>query len=199
MFIASLAFQPLGSCSNARLSELLLLFEPVRFNVLDAQDSDRFRGRPRSMMLADSDWCLLCPRGTRCIGSASSDVGVLETSRMVSFGVPATAEFAGLSHGLGDARCSTGAESGVGKVEAVMTVVAADLGVVNEAESGVKGVLARGESSVRAERAESSTGVLPDRRRLSDGCRVKCRAAEVDVGMTSGASILGDNGCRGSF
>jgi len=92
---------------------------------------------------------------------------------MVSFGVPATAEFAGLSHGLGDARCSTGADSGVAKVEAVMTVVAADLGVVSEAESGVKGVLARGEPSVRAERAESSTGVLPDRRRLSDGCRVR--------------------------
>jgi hypothetical protein len=43
----------------------------------------------------------------------------------------------GLSHGVGDARCPTGAESGVGSVAEVMAVVAADLGVVKEEESGV--------------------------------------------------------------
>lgn len=123
-----------------------------------------------------------------------------EASAALSFCVAAAAVFVGRSHGLGEALCSTGADSGVGNVEAVMAVVAADLGVVNEAESGVKGVLARGESSVRAGRVELSTGVLPDRSRVSDSCRVKCAVDGVDVGMTSGASIFGDNGCRsGSF
>jgi hypothetical protein len=163
-FTASLAFHPLGSCSNALLSELLLLLEPVRFRV--AQKSDRFRGRPRSMMLADSDWCLLCPKVAVCIGSPSSVWGVPEVLWTVGSGVAVAARVDGRSHGLGDALCSTGADSGVGNVEAVMTVVAADLGVVNEAESGVKGVLARGESSTRAERLTVSTGVLPDRSRL---------------------------------
>ena len=55
IFTASLAFHPLGSCSKARLSELLLLFDPVRFKGATPMISDRFRGRPRSMMLADSD------------------------------------------------------------------------------------------------------------------------------------------------
>ena len=48
-----------------------------------------------------------------------------------------------------------------------MVEVAADLGV-RAAESGVKGVRILGESSVLAERIAGSTGVLPDRKRLSD-------------------------------
>jgi hypothetical protein len=196
-FTASLAFHPLGSCSNARLSELLLLLEPVRFRV--AQKSDLFRGRPLSMMLPDSDWCLLCPKVAVCIGSPSSVWGVHMVLGTVGSGVAVTARGAGLSHGLGDALCSTGADNGVGNVEAVMTVVAADLGVVNEAESGVKGVLARGESSMRAERLTASTGVLPDRSRVRDPWRVKRGAAEVHVGMTSGARLFGERGCRSSF
>jgi len=199
MFNASLAFHPLGSCSNARLSELLLLLEPVRFRVVMVAVSDRFRGRPRSMILPDSDWCLLCPRITRRIGSLSSVLGVVDASEAVSFGVPTAAASVGLSHGLGDARCSTGADNGVGSVEDVMAVVAADLGVVSEAESGVKGVLTRGDSSVRAERMGASTGVLPDRRRLREICRVNGGTAELEVGITSGVRLLGDNGCRGSL
>lgn len=133
------------------------------------------------------------------IGSPSSVLGVAEPSGEVSCGVMTVARFVGFSHGLGDARCSIGAETGVANVELVMAVVAADLGVVMAAESGVKGVLARGESSVRAERVGASTGVLPDRSRVRESCRVKRGAAEPDVGITSGASILGDNGCRTSF
>jgi len=73
----------------------------------------------------------------------------------------------GLSHGFGDDRGSAGADTGVGRVEVVMVEVAADLGV-RAAESGVKGVRILGESSVLAERIAGSTGVLPDRKRLSD-------------------------------
>jgi hypothetical protein len=87
----------------------------------------------------------------------------------------------------------------VANVEVVMAVVAADLGVVKAAESGVKGVLARGESSVRAERIGASTGVVPDRSRVRDGCWVRRGATEWHVGITRGARILGDNGCRASF
>jgi hypothetical protein len=204
IFTASLAFHPLGSCSNARLSELLLLFEPVLFSVEAAPVSDRLRGRPRSMMLPDSDWCLLWPDVMLCTWSLGSAAGVTAGSGVVPSGVGAAVELGGFSHGLGDARCSTGADRGgadrgVGKVEAVMTVVAADLGVVKEADIGVNGVLTRGESSTLAARDGTSAGVLPERRRLRDGCRIKCGAAALDVGMTSGARFFGDIGCRVSF
>ncbi len=88
------------------------------------------------------------------------------------------------------------ADTGVGRVE---LVAAADRGVVAsvEADSGVKGVLDRGESSVRAERMVGSTGVLPDRRRLRDSWRVRRGAVEPMAGMTSGARLLGDSGWRG--
>lgn len=56
-----------------------------------------------------------------------------------------------LSQGCGDTRCSPGAETGVGSVDAVNAVVA-DLGVTVEREpdigvNGVKGVRVFGESS----------------------------------------------------
>ena len=77
-------------------------------------------------------------------------------------------------------------------------MVAADLGVVTAAESGVKGVLARGESSVFADRIATSTGVLPERSRFKDNCRVRRGADELVVGITSGARLFGDSGCRSS-
>jgi len=83
-------------------------------------------------------------------------------------GVLTEAGLAGFSHGLGDDRESMGAEMGVGSVETVVVEVAADFGVNILAESGVKGVLVFGESSVFADRRADSTGVLPDRRRLRD-------------------------------
>lgn len=76
---------------------------------------------------------------------------------------------------MGDDRDSIGAETGVGSVDAVMADNGADLGVtrVVDAERGVKGVLVKGECSVRAERMVGSSGVLPDRSRLNDICLVR--------------------------
>jgi hypothetical protein len=199
MFTTSFAFQPLGSCTNARLSELLLLFDSARREGDAPTTSDRFRGRPLSMILPDSDWCLLCPRATPGVGSLSSDMGETEGSGLQSLGVSGTAWFAGLSHGLGDCRVSIGADTGVGNVEAVMAEVAADLGVVNAAESGVNGVREWGESSVLAERMGASTGVPQDRSRVSDICRVRRGTAELVGGITSGVRLFGDSGCRASF
>lgn len=76
-----------------------------------------------------------------------------------------------------------------------MAVVAADLGVV-ALESGVKGVLVRGESSVLAERVEQSTGVQ-DRSLFRDNCRAgRGTAPELLVGITKGVRLFGDSGCR---
>lgn len=102
----------------------------------------------------------------------------------------------GFSHGLGEARDSIGAETGVARVEAVTEDRAADRGVVSavDADRGVKGVRALGESSVRAERMVGSAGVLPDRRRLRDICLVRRGAGEAEGGMTSGARLLGERG-----
>src|SRR6266699_2918977 len=125
-------------------------------------------------------------------GSGSA-LRVTLTSEVVSLGVVAPARWPSF-HGLGEARDSRGADTGVARVE----VVAADLGVATafEADSGVKGVLPLGESSVRAERMVGSTGVLPDRRRLKDSCRVRRGTAEFWPGMTSGARLFGESGCR---
>jgi len=79
-----------------------------------------------------------------------------------------------------------------------MVDVAADLGV-SAAERGVNGVRILGESSVLAERMAGSTGVLPDLRRLSDICRESRGTAAFGAGMTRGARLLGESGCRGSF
>lgn len=86
------------------------------------------------------------------------------------------------------------------RVEAVIADKAADLGVVSvvEADMGVKGVRALGESSVRAERRVGSTGVLPDRRRLRDICLVRRGAGEAEAGMTRGARLLGESGSLAS-
>jgi hypothetical protein len=174
MLTASLAFHPLGSCSIACPSELLFLFEPLRFKVAGpAQTSSRLGGRPRLIILSDSDWFRLCPKARLCNGSLSSALGVIERSDATSFNAPVAAWFVDLSHGLGDSLWSAGAEIGVANVDAAMAVVAADLGVVKEAETGVNGVLARGESSARAGRVGPSTGVLPDRSRLIDIRRAK--------------------------
>jgi hypothetical protein len=121
---------------------------------------------------------------------------VVETSRAVSLDVLTTTQFTGFSHGFGDALHSIGADSGVGNVDVVMAVVAADLGVVKDAESGVKGVLVRGESSGLAGRIGASLGVFAERSRLADICFAKRGAGALEVGMTSGLNILGDNGCR---
>ena len=77
----------------------------------------------------------------------------------------------------------------------MLAVVAADLGVVKAAERGVKGVLILGESSVLAERIPPSTGVLPARTRLAHGCCVRRGTAELEVGITRGVKLFGDNGC----
>lgn len=133
------------------------------------------------------------------MGSSTSALGVAESSELLSFGVLTAAQCAVLSHGFGDARLSMGADTGVGSVEAVTAVVAADLGVVRVEESGVKGVLARGESSVLAERTGASTGVPPHRSRLSDICRVRRGTAELVAGITRGVRLFGDSGCLASF
>lgn len=108
---------------------------------------------------------------------------------------------AGFSHGMGDSLWSAGAERGVGKVDAVAVVVtvAADFGVLSAAETGVKGVLARGESSGRVSREGGSRGALPDRSRLRDNWRISSEPVGVEVGITRGARFLGDMGGRGAF
>lgn len=73
-----------------------------------------------------------------------------------------------LSHGISEDLMSVGADIGVGSVEAVPALVAADLGVLEIAERGVNGVRALGESSNLADRIVESTGVVPARRRLHD-------------------------------
>lgn len=208
MVRASLAFHPFGSCSKARLSELVLRFKSVLFRGAGPTISDRFRGRPLSIMLADSDWCLLWQVPALCTESLISVFSTDEVSETLSFGVAVAGQFVGLSHGVGDALCwigaeigpETGAETGadieVGNVEVIRTVVAADFGVVNGAESGVKGVLERGESSTLAERMGGSAGVLPDRNRLESVGRAKGGAAGCDVGITSGGRPFGESGCR---
>lgn len=200
MSAASLAFHPLGNCSKARRSALLLLPPPVLFRTLPSLPSVRFLGRPLSMMLPVSEWFLRCPLvgGALCggCGSALSGLGVeLLSSGMVSFGVPEAACF---SHGLGDARASIGAVTGVGRVDVVMVDVAADMGV-KAAERGVKGVRIRGESSVLAERIVGSRGVLPDRRRLREICWARRGTAAPGAGITSGAKLLGESGGRPSL
>jgi len=130
-------------------------------------------------------------------------VVVVGNSGVVSvFCVPPRPQLVGGSQGFGDALASTGADIGVGRVEVVVlaevVVVAADFGVMVE-EKGVNGVLARGESSVLAERSGVSTEVLPDLSRLSDICLVKQGTAEVLFGITSGVRFLGDIGRRPSF
>lgn len=62
LFETSLAFHPFGSSSNILLSALLLLFESSFFTdaaglkvKLGAVRSVLFFGRPRSMMLPDSE------------------------------------------------------------------------------------------------------------------------------------------------
>jgi len=202
MLAASSAFHPLGSCSKARRSALLLLLDSVLLRTMPPPVlSFRLLGRPRSMMLADSDWFLRCPIAEPVRrASTGSALGVANGSGSVavaSLGVPACVLFAILSHGLGDDRHSIGADTGVGRVEVVMVEVAADRGVV-KAESGVYGVLAMGESSVRAERSVGSTGVLPDRRRFRESCRVRRGPDELLVGITSGARFFGERGCRHS-
>ena len=130
-------------------------------------------------------------------------VVVAGNSGIVSvFCVPPMPQFVGGSQGFGDALASTGADIGVGKVEVVLlveiVVVAADFGVI-VAEKGVNGVLARGESSVLAERSGVSIELFPDLSRLSDICLVKQGTAEVLFGITSGVRFLGDIGRRPSF
>jgi hypothetical protein len=119
---------------------------------------------------------------------------------MVSIDVPTAVTLEGLSHGFGDDRDSTGAEMGVGSVDAVIAENGADLGVVSvvDAERGVNGVLVTGEPSVTAERIVGSKGVLPDRSRLKDIFLVSWGAAEVMRGMTSGVKDFGERGCRAS-
>lgn len=63
---------------------------------------------------------------------------------------------------------SVDADIGVGSVEAVPALVAADLGALEAAERGVNGVRALGESSNLPDRIVDSTGVVPARRRLHD-------------------------------
>jgi len=116
-------------------------------------------------------------------------------SGMASFGV---LEPASLSHGLGDARASIGAVTGVASVDVVMVDVAADMGV-SAAERGVNGVRMRGESSVLAERMVGSRGVLPDLRRLRDTFWARRGTAVPGAGITSGARLLGESGGRPSL
>jgi len=114
---------------------------------------------------------------------------------MVSLGVPTANVLEGRSQGLGDERDSTGAETGVGSVDAVIADKGADIGVVRvvDAEKGVKGVLVIGDSSVREELVYSK-GVLPDRSRLKENCLERWGA--VKGGMTSGVKDFGERGCR---
>lgn len=73
-----------------------------------------------------------------------------------------------LSHGIGEDLMSVDADIGVGSVEAVPALVAADLGALEVAERGVNGVRTLGEPSNFAARIVESTGAVPDRRRLLD-------------------------------
>lgn len=97
-----------------------------------------FRGRPRSMILPESDCPLLC-----------DDIGAPHTFTSISAFEARTASVqpwddaaitldCAFSQGVGEQRDSAGADIGVGTVEAVICVVA-DIGVrpVLEAERGV--------------------------------------------------------------
>ena len=193
MFTASLTFQPFGSCSKARRSALFARFDDDLFSPTTPLVSLRFLGRPRSMMLLfDSDWFRLCPMLDALRTGSGSALGVADASDALSFGPLTAAWLAAFSHGLGEARASMGADTGVGRVE----VVAADLGVMRAPDRGVKGVL---DSSVRAERRLASTGVLPERRRVRESCLVSRCAGEPSVGMTRGARVLGERGCGNGF
>lgn len=89
---ASPALQPLGSDSKARRSALLARFDAARFTPAMlgrlSRPSLRFLGRPRSMMLADSDWPRRWPSGAvwPLRGSVSA-LGVAWMSGLVSLGV----------------------------------------------------------------------------------------------------------------
>lgn len=100
------------------------------------------------------------------------------------------------SHGLGEPRDSAGADTGVGRVEVVMLVVA-DIGVVAEVEvgAGVNGVRILGESSVRADLMAGSGCVSFDLRRLSDSCRANRGSGPLCVGIVNGARSFGESGC----
>lgn len=147
--------------------------------------STLFLGRPRSMMLPDSDAPRLCPWALTLRGG--SNLGVADLSRpCVGVVVPGRG-----SQGIGDARASArGAETGVGRVEAVMLVVA-----VVAAEMGVR---VRPESSVRADQAcVVSAGVLPEWRREMEICFEGLEKGPWWEGMTRGARCRGERGCFG--
>lgn len=119
--MASDGFHPEGSSSKARRSALLVCVCSVALAHLGALasgrvPSGRFRGRPLSMMLDDSEPPLRCP----------SVLPVLLLSSL---------EPLKASQGRGEALWSTrGADIGVGRVEVVVSVVVADRGL---AMSGV--------------------------------------------------------------
>jgi len=192
MLEASWALHPMGSVSNAFLSALLLLLDVPLFSPMSS--FVRFRGRPRSMMLPDSDWPLRCPNETGgALRGSVSALGVALRSAALSLGVVASASAQGLIGRLD----STGAVTGVGRVE----VVVADLGVVSCVEAdwgvnGVKGVRVMGDSSVRVVRTAASLVPLPALRRLLDAWLVKRGAAELWGGMTKGARLFGESGWR---
>lgn len=123
-------------------------------------------------MLPESDWPRLCEAGgLRAPGAASGrdvDVGSVSVLDSETSGV----EVMDRSQGCGETRWSTGADTGVGIVDAVKAVVA-DLGVIVEpaVESGVKGVNGVrdfGESSVFTVRQLRSCDGVPDLSRLME-------------------------------
>lgn len=101
-----------------------------------------------------------------------------------------------LSHGFGEPRYSAGADSGVGSVELVITVVA-DIGVVaeTELEAGVNGVRIFGDSSVRVNRIVGSCCVSLDLSRLNESCRASLGIGPLCVGIVKGARSFGESGC----
>lgn len=125
------------------------------------------------MMLPESDW----PRLWADPG------GLRDPCRVSVFGVDVTSgcagvawlENPGLSQGCGETRCSAGAETGVGRVDDVMAVVA-DLGVTPGCEPeigvyGVKGVRVLGESSALGARQPVSWETVFDLSRVIESFR----------------------------
>lgn len=175
----SAGFQPLGSSSKALRSELLARLASLYLGDGPAAlaASFRFLGRPRSMMLDDSE----APRRWPDLRAKSS--GPVEPSQ-----------------GLGEARRNSmrGAETGVGRVVKEEASVVAERGYVRSGVEalGVKCVRLMGDRSILAERDESIGGELSDLSFAADILDLSrgAGALEPGSGMTKGARCLGEPG-----
>ncbi len=184
LLVASDGFQPFGSSSKARRSQLFprLASLHLRSGPLLLRTSTRFLALPLSMIPEDSDAPLRCPITFR---TPSSGCRAMPRSPAVD-----------PSHGLGEARWDSmrGADTGVGKVVAEAASVVADRENVRSGVDalGVNRARLMGETSIRADRDEFNGGVLSDLTVPSGALDCNNGAGALVAGMTSGARRFGD-------